>query len=45
MKTSTELLTLAKRLRHLIEEDETKNTVFLQGVETLVDLVIEHFER
>jgi hypothetical protein len=38
------ILALAKRLRHLHEEDESHTEIFRERAITLTDLVIEYFE-
>jgi len=40
-----EILTLARRLRHLYEEGEDNTETFTNGAITLTDLIIEYFER
>jgi hypothetical protein len=38
------ILALAKRLRHLHEEDESNTKVFTDRAITLADLIVEYFE-
>ena len=45
MSTEQEILVLARRLRHLQEDDETNTETYKQGVMILTDLIIEHFGR